>query len=56
MAFLRKEFQATKKKKKNAMDKALTTAISFSTRERRQLSKGLSAATEAEAAKKQRGA
>ena len=33
------------------MDKALTTARSFNTRERRQLSKGLRAATEAEAAK-----
>ena len=47
LAFLRKEIQDTK----NAMDKALTTARSFSTRECRQLSKGLSTAIEAEAAR-----
>ena len=47
LAFLRKEIKTTK----NAMDKALTTARSFSTRERQQLSKGLSAAIEAEALK-----
>ena len=47
LAFLRKEIQATK----NALDKAQTTARSFSTRERRQLCKGLSAAIVAEAAK-----
>ena len=40
LAFLGKEIQATKR----AMDSALTTARSFNTRERRQLSKGLSAA------------
>ena len=47
LAFLRKEIKTTK----NAMDKALTTARSFSTRERQQLSKGLSTAIEAEALK-----
>lgn len=36
------------------MDGALTVARSFSTKERRELSIGLSAAIEAEAAKKQR--
>ena len=46
LAFLGKEIQATKR----AMDSALTTARSFNTRQRRQLSKGLSAATAAEAA------
>ena len=47
LAFVRKEIQATK----NAMDGALTVARSFSTKERRELSTGLSAAIEAEAAK-----
>ena len=47
LAFLRKEIQATK----NALDKAQTTARSFSTRERCQLCKGLSTAIEAEAAR-----
>ena len=47
LAFVRKEIQATK----NAMDRALTVARSFSTKERRKLSIGLSAAKEAEAAK-----
>ena len=47
LAFLGKEIQATKM----AMDSALTTARSFNTKERRQLSKGLSAAIAAEAAK-----
>ena len=47
LAFLGKEIQATKR----AMDTALTTARSFNTKERRQLSKGLSAAIAAEAAK-----
>ena len=47
LAFLGKEIRATKR----AMDSALTTARSFNTRQRRQLSKGLSAATAAEAAK-----
>ncbi|MCB4746249.1 MAG: hypothetical protein LGB68_03725 [Sulfurovum sp.] len=48
LAFVRKEIQATK----NAMDGALTVARSFSTKERRELSIGLSAAIEAEAVKK----
>ena len=47
LAFVRKEIQATK----NAMDGALTVARSSSTKERRELSTGLSAAIEAEAAK-----
>ena len=47
LAFLGKEIQATKM----AMDSALTTARSFNTKERRQLSKGLSAAIAAKAAK-----
>ncbi len=47
LAFVRKEIQATK----NAMDRALTVARSFSAKERRKLSIGLSAAKEAEAAK-----
>ena len=45
LAFLGKEIQATKR----AMDSALTTARSFNTKERQQLSKGLSAAIAAEA-------
>jgi len=44
---LEKKLQATKM----AMDSALTTARSFNTKERRQLSKGLSAAIAAEAAR-----
>ena len=47
LAFVQKEIQPTK----NAMDRALTVARSFSTEERRKLSIGLSAAKEAEAAK-----